>query len=98
MTRRPPKSPLFPYTTLFRSIGFSRDRREQEPRHERSLKERSHGGITRTRDGAEVAVRANIELASEIDDVIEYGADGVGLFRSEFLFLSKEGTEFPSEE
>ena len=79
-------------------ISFFRDRRDQEARHERSLKERSHGGITRTRDGAEVTVRANIELASEIDDVIEYGADGVGLFRSEFLYLSKEGTEFPSEE
>ena len=79
-------------------IGFFRDRRDQEARHERSLKERSHDGITRTRDGAEVTVRANIELASEIDDVIEYGADGVGLFRSEFLYLSKEGTEFPSEE
>ena len=76
-------------------IGFFRDRRDQEARHERSLKERSHGGITRTRDGAEVIVRANIELASEIDDVIEYGADGVGLFRSEFLYLSKEGDRVP---
>ncbi len=79
-------------------IAFFRERRDQEARHERSLKERSHGGVTRTRDGAEVIVRANIELASEIGDVLEYGADGVGLFRSEFLYLSKEGIEFPSEE
>jgi phosphotransferase system enzyme I (PtsI) len=79
-------------------VAFFRERRNQEARHEISLKERSLGGITRTRDGAEVAVRANIELLSEIGDVVEYGADGVGLFRSEFLYLSKEGVEFPSEE
>jgi phosphoenolpyruvate-protein phosphotransferase (PTS system enzyme I) len=79
-------------------VAFFRERRNQEARHEISLKERSLGGITRTRDGAEVAVRANIELLSEIGDVAEYGADGVGLFRSEFLYLSKEGVEFPSEE
>jgi phosphotransferase system enzyme I (PtsI) len=79
-------------------VAFFRARRNQEARREISLKERSLGGITRTRDGAEVAVRANIELLSEIGDVVEYGADGVGLFRSEFLYLSKEGVEFPSEE
>ena len=79
-------------------VAFFRERRNQEARREISLKERSLGGITRTRDGAEVAVRANIELLSEIGDVVEYGADGVGLFRSEFLYLSKEGVEFPSEE
>jgi phosphoenolpyruvate-protein phosphotransferase (PTS system enzyme I) len=79
-------------------VAFFRERRNQEAHRERSLKERSLGGITRTRDGAEVAVRANIELLSEIGDVVEYGADGVGLFRSEFLYLSKEGVEFPSEE
>ena len=79
-------------------VAFFRERRDQEARHEKSLKERSHDGITRTRDGAEVFVRANIELVNEIRDVLEYGADGVGLFRSEFLYLSKEGDEFPSEE
>ena len=79
-------------------LAFFRERRDQEARYERSLKERSQDGVTRTRDGAEVTVRANIELSSEIGDVLEYGADGVGLFRSEFLYLSKEGIEFPSEE
>src|ERR1019366_9207425 len=72
-------------------VAFFRERRDQEARHEKSLKERSH-------DGAEVFVGANIELLNEISDVLEYGADGVGLFRSEFLYLSKEGDEFPSEE
>jgi phosphotransferase system enzyme I (PtsI) len=78
-------------------VAFFRERRDQEARHEKSLKERSHDRITRTQDGAEVFVRANIGLLNEIRDVLEYGADGVGLFRSEFLYLSKEGDEFPSE-
>jgi len=79
-------------------IALFRDRRDLEARRERSLKERSLGGAARTSDGVELAVRANIELASEVADVLEYGADGVGLFRSEFLYLSAGGAEFPSEE
>jgi phosphoenolpyruvate-protein phosphotransferase (PTS system enzyme I) len=79
-------------------VALFRDRRDLEARRERSLKERSLGGATRTSDGVELAIRANIELASEVADVLEYGADGVGLFRSEFLFLSAGGAEFPSEE
>ncbi len=74
-----------------------RNRREQEARREKSLKERSVGGAATTRDGAELAIRANIELASEVADVYEYGADGVGLFRSEFLYLAAGGLEFPDE-
>jgi len=40
-----------------------------------------------TLDGASVILRANIEKADEIPMVKEYLADGVGLFRTEFLFL-----------
>jgi phosphotransferase system enzyme I (PtsI) len=78
-------------------LSLFRDRFDAEARRERSLKERSIHGVTRTADAQEVAVRANIELASEVQDVIEYGADGVGLFRSEFLYLSTGGIEFPDE-
>jgi phosphotransferase system enzyme I (PtsI) len=69
-------------------LNLFRDRREEEARREKSLKERSVGRVARTTDGVEIAVRANIELADEAADVVEYGADGVGLFRSEFLFLA----------
>jgi phosphotransferase system enzyme I (PtsI) len=78
-------------------LSLFRDRFDAEARRERSLKERSIHGVTKTSDAQEVAVRANIELASEVQDVIEYGADGVGLFRSEFLYLSSGGMEFPDE-
>lgn len=74
-----------------------RERQGREATRERSLKERSLSGLARTRDGVEVSIRANIELTREVPDVFEYGADGVGLFRSEFLYLSSAGLEFPDE-
>lgn len=78
-------------------LALFRERQVREATHERSLKERSLSGLARTRDGVEVAIRANIELVREVPDVFEYGADGVGLFRSEFLYLSSAGMEFPDE-
>ncbi len=76
-------------------LALFQERQGRDATRERSLKERSLSGLTRTRDGQEVSIRANIELAREVPDVFEYGADGVGLFRSEFLYLSGAGMEFP---
>jgi phosphotransferase system enzyme I (PtsI) len=42
-----------------------------------------------TRDGRPVALRANIESVEEIGALRQYGADGVGLFRTEYLFLGR---------
>lgn len=41
----------------------------------------------RTPDGHDVVIKANIEVPEEVDSVLRHGAVGVGLFRSEFLFL-----------
>lgn len=79
-------------------VARFRERRDSEARREHSLKERALSGPTQSADGTPIEIRANIELTSEVPDVTGYGADGVGLFRSEFLYLSKEGVEFPSEE
>jgi phosphotransferase system enzyme I (PtsI) len=49
-----------------------------------------HIGPLQTLDGIEVTLRANVELPSEFDGVVEYGAHGVGLYRSEFL-LARRG-------
>lgn len=78
-------------------LALFRERQGRDATRENSLKERSLSGLTRTRDGQEVSIRANIELVREVPDVFEYGADGVGLFRSEFLYLSGAGMEFPDE-
>ena len=40
-----------------------------------------------TKDGKCIALKANIEVADEVESVISHGSDGIGLFRSEFLFL-----------
>ena len=77
-------------------LGLFRDRRAEEALREKSLKERSVSGAATTTDGVEIAVCANIELTSEVADVLEYGADGVGLFRSEFLYLAAGGHHFPN--
>jgi phosphotransferase system enzyme I (PtsI) len=49
-----------------------------------------------TIDGVRVELFANIELPEDLAQTIENGATGVGLFRSEFLFLNREG--LPSED
>ncbi len=49
-----------------------------------------------TSDGKHIVLSANIELPDEMEDVSENGAEGVGLFRSEFLFLQSE--TLPDEE
>jgi len=52
--------------------------------------------LSSTRDGRHIVLSANIELPEELDAVMAAGAEGVGLFRTEFLFLNKP--EPPGEE
>ncbi len=49
-----------------------------------------------TMDGVRVQLQANIEKADEVELVRNYQADGVGLFRTEYLFLNSE--HLPDEE
>ncbi len=49
-----------------------------------------------TKDGKRIDVSANIELLSEIYSVKKYEAEGIGLFRTEYLFLAKR--RVPTEE
>ena len=50
-----------------------------------------------TLDGERVSLEANIELPSDALTALEAGAVGVGLFRSEFLFMNRAG-ELPGED
>lgn len=50
-----------------------------------------------TLDGERVELQANIELPDDAAAALEAGATGVGLFRSEFLFMNRGG-ELPGEE
>jgi phosphotransferase system enzyme I (PtsI) len=44
----------------------------------------------RTLDGYEVSLMANIEFPRDIEDADTHGAQGIGLYRTEFLYLSQE--------
>jgi phosphotransferase system enzyme I (PtsI) len=48
-----------------------------------------------TKDGFRVKVGANIELLAEMDIVERYGAEGIGLYRTEYIYLSRK--TLPSE-
>ena len=51
---------------------------------------------TETIDGVHTVVQANVDQPFEAEQAIQLGAEGVGLFRSEFLVIGRR--EFPSEE
>lgn len=51
---------------------------------------------TRTRDGAPIALYANAESPADVAQARAFGAVGVGLYRTEFLFLQRK--EIPDEE
>ena len=50
----------------------------------------------RTRCGVPVSLRANIELPEEADIALDEGAQGIGLYRTEFLYVNR--TQPPSED
>jgi len=49
-----------------------------------------------TRDGRHIILSANMELPSEVDNMLESGAEGIGLYRTEFLYLNRSTA--PGEE
>ncbi|CBY92099.1 phosphoenolpyruvate-protein phosphotransferase of PTS system [Mycoplasma haemofelis str. Langford 1] len=49
-----------------------------------------------TKDGVSVSIKGNIGQPKDLKKVIEYGGKGVGLFRSEFLYM--ESQDWPTEE
>jgi len=49
-----------------------------------------------TRDGYRLTVAANLELPQEIRQALKYGAEGIGLFRTEFLYLNR--ADLPTED
>lgn len=51
---------------------------------------------SKTRDGTKIAIMANIELPHEVNSALDHGADGIGLYRTEYLYLNRP--DLPSEE
>ena len=49
-----------------------------------------------TNDGHRVALAGNIELPEDVSGIIQHGAEGIGLYRTEFMYLNR--TDLPDEE
>ena len=75
-------------------LRAARERIEKERETARRLLDEN--GPVATKDGVSVTLRANVGAPEEIERAVKFGAEGVGLFRSEFLFLGRN--ELPSEE
>ena len=69
--------------------------RQAEIKAERQRLKRLKKTPAATQDGTPVELYANIELPQDTNEVIEAGAEGVGLFRTEFMFLNRK--ELPGE-
>jgi len=77
------------------SLHRYRRRRGERQDEERVLRQLS-GQPAVTRDGVSISLQANVELPFEIENVIEAGAAGIGLLRTEFMFMNRAMP--PSEE
>lgn len=70
--------------------------RIQEEKEKRQLLQTLKGKENVTQDGRKINIYANIGSTGDLGYVLENDAGGIGLFRSEFLYLGK--TDFPTEE
>ena len=74
---------------------------EYETKKDIYLKEKEElkkyiGKETVTKDGVRIETAANIGRPEDVDRVLSYDAEGIGLFRTEFLFMDR--TAMPTEE
>jgi phosphotransferase system enzyme I (PtsI) len=70
--------------------------RQAELKAERQRLRRLKKTRATTQDGTPIELYANIELPQDVNEVLDAGAEGVGLFRTEFMFLNRK--DLPSEE
>ena len=68
---------------------------QQKEQEQRSLLDRYKGRESVTKSGRKIHLYANIGSVSDVAYVLENDAEGIGLFRSEFLYLGR--TELPDE-
>jgi len=83
---------ITPSEALIKDTNVRAGRFSEIARHRREARDRP----IRTRCGQTVELRANIELPSEAEGALEQGARGIGLYRTEFLYLDR--SEPPSED
>ncbi|MGF1471963.1 MAG: phosphoenolpyruvate--protein phosphotransferase [Rubrobacteraceae bacterium] len=72
------------------------ERKQEALDEERAVLEEYKHVEAQTGAGQRIEVSANLGSAEEAEDALEWGAEGVGLFRTEFLFM--ERSELPTED
>jgi len=78
-----------------RSLRYYRMRQNEEKRNRVKLN-KIKSSATMTRDGTPITLQANIEFPEDMVAVKRAGGDGVGLYRTEFLFMNRQ--QLPDEE
>ncbi|OQY44718.1 MAG: phosphoenolpyruvate--protein phosphotransferase [Desulfobacteraceae bacterium 4572_87] len=78
-----------------RAIIYYQEKKLQLENYRSSIARQSHLPAV-TPDGQHIAISANIEFLEEVTAVRNYGGEGIGLYRTEFLYLRNKG--FPEEE
>jgi phosphotransferase system enzyme I (PtsI) len=81
-----------PDTETAKKLSEKQAREDEQKRLFQQLKQRE----TKTKDGVRIELCANIGNTKDVVTALQNGAEGIGLFRSEFLFL--ERTTYPTEE
>mgnify|MGYP000974980860 CR=1 FL=1 len=69
---------------------------KDEELHQRAMLKELKGKTTETKSGHKIHLYANIGSTGDVASVLANDAEGIGLFRSEFIYLEKE--DFPTEE
>ncbi|MGB3681642.1 MAG: phosphoenolpyruvate--protein phosphotransferase [Rubrobacteraceae bacterium] len=72
------------------------ERKQEKLEEERAELKQYKDADAHTSDGRRIEVSANLGSAAEAEDALEWGAEGVGLFRTEFLFMERD--ELPTED
>jgi phosphotransferase system enzyme I (PtsI) len=72
------------------------ERRRTEHRKQTRRLDRLRNLAAVTRDAVAITLEANVELPIEMDTVTQAGAEGVGLLRTEFMFMNRD--DIPSED
>ena len=69
---------------------------QKQDKQEKEKLEQYKNKVAKTKDGYQVEVSSNIGKISDLEDVLKFGADGIGLFRTEFLFM--DSPQMPTED
>ena len=80
----------------YATLTKMRERKDENLRHVRNL-ERLKGKENITQSGQRIDICANVGTREDIENVLRSDAGGIGLFRSEFLYMEM-GSKLPSEE